>query len=305
MRRSWSIFFIVVGIAGAVTAVAGTLRATRSDKPKATASLERPATGDRTGRLSSTAPPSENHVVRLLSPADPKFDLVLESAYPGLAHTPSFQELKPSTVLVSNESGQFVYGFVVKWTLRAGTAAPKVVYSPYLKTAGRDQLITTGVVLAPNEVTLLSPSFAFVKGHSLNALSAQVRANVAAAKRENVLSGALDGVIFGDGTFGGPDEARLRDRFECERSGQHDEGYSMTLAIRNQLSEDEIAAKLNEHIRKGWTHRAGTDRESFYHVSRGNAAQLLLQLLQQAGRAKFEQAVTRLTRMPRTQLRKV
>jgi|GEM_PF-3007473 len=104
--------------------------------------------------------------------------------------------------------------------------------------------------------------------------------------------------------FVGPDEARLQDHFECERNGQHDEGYSMTLAIRKQLSDNEIIAKLNEHIQKGWTSRPGTDRESLYYVARGNEAQLLLQLLKQTGRPKLEHAVSQLAKMPRTQLHK-
>lgn len=304
MRRSWSILFIVVGIACALTAVARTLRATRTDKPQAIASVETSATGAHIGSLSPNRTQPDSHILRLLAPADPQFDSVLDAAYPSLRSTFPFQELKPNTVLVSNESEQSVHAFVVKWTLQAAGGLPAVTYTPYFKSAGRDRLVTGGVVLAPKEVRLLSPSFAFLKGQSLNAFSAQIRSNIRVASVDAVVSGSIDGVLFQDGTFVGPDEARLQDHFECERNGQHDEGYSMTLAIRKQLSDDEIVAKLNEHIQKGWTSRAGTDRESLYYVARGNEAQLLLQLLKQAGRAKFEQVVSQLAKMPRTQLRK-
>jgi hypothetical protein len=314
MRRSWSVFFVVAAIACTFTAVAATLRTIRSDKRElATASAKRSETkSDKrsdtksdTVSLSTDVPPSDSHVVRLLSPADSEFDSVLDSVYPGLRSSSTFEKLRPNTILVSNESGQPVHAFVIKWTSRTNGAAPIVTYTPYLKSAGRDRLVTGGVVLAANEVRLLSPSFAFFQRQSFSALSAQIRANVEVADRDAVISSSIDGVVFQDGTFAGPDEARLQDRFECERSGQHDEGYSMTLALRNQLSDDEIAAKLNEHIQKGWTYRGRVNRESFYHVSRGNEAQLLLQLLKQGGRTKFQEAVTQLLKMPRVQLRRL
>ncbi len=304
--RLWVKVLAIIVAAFAVTGFAATIRRIRIDKQRVS-EFSRSATNVRADAANAarvgTQP--DAHIVRLLSPEDPQFDSTLDSAYPGLRVLASFEALKPNVRLIRNESGQEVHAFVIKWTVQSDGGAPTMIYSPYMNSAGRDRLVTQGAVLASNEVRLLSPSFSFVKSQSPDVLTAQVRANLSSAAQNRVLNCSLDGVIFLDGAFVGPDEAKLVDHFECERSGQHDEGYSMTLAIRKQSSDNEIIAKLNEHIQKGWASRVGTDRESLYYVARGNEAQLLLQLLKQAGRAKFEQAVTALAKMQRTQLWKV
>jgi len=195
------VFFVVVGIACAFTAVARTLRATKTDKPEAIASVKTSASRPSASSLSAAAAQPDSHALRLFAPADPQFDSVLDAAYLALRGTSSFQELRPNLVLVSHDGDQPVHAFVVKWTLRAAGAMPAVTYTPYLKNAGRDRLVTGGVVLAPKEVRLLSPSFAFLKGQSLNALSAQIRSNTRVASVDAVVSGSIDGVLFQDGTF--------------------------------------------------------------------------------------------------------
>jgi hypothetical protein len=155
----------------------------------------------------------------------------LDSAYPELRLDPSFPLLRRNTALISNESGQNIYAVTVKWTLQTETGTSVVTYDHYVESHVIADLITKSVVLAPHEVRLVSPSIALRKGQSRNGIIAQLRANSAALKGQTILNSSLDGVILGDGTFVGADEARLLDRFECDRNGQHDEGYSMKLAL--------------------------------------------------------------------------
>ena len=302
MLRTWFNLFMILAAACAVTVAAGMARKVsqgpRSVAPAASSVSTKP------GSATEDATQAKSYVVRLLSPVDNQFDSTLESAYPGLGASSEFQALRQNTVLIANDSHQRIHGFVIKWTTQSEEGITRVAFAPYVRSAGHERLVTGGVVLAPHEVRLLSPSFAFSQRQSPSSLLAQIRANLRSGT-ETVIGSSLDGVIFEDRTLVGSDEFKLGDRFECERNAQHDEGYSMSLALRDQLTDHEITARLNEHIKKGWKYRKGTDRESFYHVARGNEAQLLLRSFKQTGRAKFEQAVNQLLRMSRTQLRKL
>ena len=76
-------------------------------------------------------------------------------------------------------------------------------------------------------------------------------------------------------------------------------------ALRAKASDQEITDKLNEHIQRGQVLRGNADRESLYRSARATEAQMLLQILQQGGRAKLEKTVATILRFKPTKLNRV
>src|ERR1051325_11385567 len=254
-----------------------------------------------TAAAQPTTVQAEPHTLRVLTSSDPDFNSSLDREYPGLRQLPEFRDLQSKVVLVQNQSSRQIHAFVMKWTTQASGEAPAVAYSPYMKTPKPDHVLTGGVTLAANETILLSPWLtlskslhASMKGTNgpQSALAAFLRASVSGpAKDVKLVSGSVDSAVVSDSTIIGPDEAKLLDHFECERNGQHDEGVSIMRALRAKASDQEITDKLNEHIQRGQVLRGNADRESLYRSARATEAQMLLQILQQGGRAKLEKTV--------------
>jgi hypothetical protein len=257
---------------------------------------------------------ADSHTLRVLTSLDSDFNSTLDREYPELRRLPEFQDWQSKIVIVQNQSSWQVHGFVMKWTTQSPGETPSVSYTPFMKTAKPDHVLTGGVVLAPKETLLLSPwvtltksQFAGMKGGGpQSALGAFLRANGSGPARDSkLLGGSVDSAVFSDSTIVGPDEAKLLDHFECERNGQHDEGVSIGRALRANASDQQIIDKLNEHIQTGQVLRGNNDRESLYRVARASQAQMLLQIFKQGGRGKLEQSVGNMLRFKPTRLKRV
>jgi hypothetical protein len=257
---------------------------------------------------------SQSHNLQAIGPLDSDFNAAVDSAYPGLRDLNAFESVKRQVILVTNESSHQIHAFVMKWTVQASGEAPNVIYSPFMRTPTPSHVLTGGGILAPGESRLLSPWFSLTKAQfasmqggngSQDALSAFLRAQTAGpAKDTKLLSASVDGVVFGDAHFVGPDESKLFDHFECERNGQHDEGSSISRFLSNNASDQEIIDTLNAHIQKGQLSRGGNDRESLYYTARGTEAQMLLQIFKQAGRSDLQRTVDQLLKFGRTSLQR-
>lgn len=257
---------------------------------------------------------SDSHNLGVFTHTDKGFNAALDQEYPGLRTAPGFRDLQSKVVVVRNESAVPVHAFVMKWTTRTVGEAPTVSFTPYMWTPTPTHVLTGGMMLAPGESRLLSPWFAITRAQykgmqgdkgGREAVGVLLRANASGpAKDSELLSGTLDGAVFGDTRFVGPDESKMADRFECERNGQHDEGVSVARALRANATDEQIAAKLNAHILEWQTSRGRADREGLYFAARAAQAQMLLQILNQSGRGRLEQTVNNIRRFKKTTLQR-
>lgn len=309
---------LILGVA-VITGVAATIRKSRSveknlDSEFVNSAASRPASQPVLANATTNSPDAQTdpHLLRLLTPSDPDFNSRIDTEYPGLKKASGFQDIQSKIVLVQNQSAHAIHAFVMKWTTQTQGGSPEVTFTPYMKTPTPNHVLTGGVVLAPNESRLLSPWFSLSKAQfasmrggngSLDVVVTFLRANLAGpAKDSKLLGGSVDGVVFGDRHFVGSDEAKLLDHFECERNGQHDEGISMSRALKNRESDQQIIDRLNAHIQKGQALRGNTDRQSLYLAARASEAQMLLQIFKQGGRNKLEQIVNTIINFRRTVL---
>jgi hypothetical protein len=260
-------------------------------------------------------PKSVSDTLRLLTPRDSDFNSVLDAEYPQLRTNLGTDDLRSKLIIARNQTDKPIRAFVIKWTLQAKGQEPAVRFQTYMKQQSETVHFTGGMVLAPGDARLLSPWFSLNKSQFANikstnasseALNAFLNANLPDHAADiKVVQSSVDGVIVGtppNADFIGPDESKLQDRFESERNGQHDEGVSIAHALRDKASDQAISDKLKEHIQRGASLEGRTDRESLYQVARSKQAQKFLEILEQGGRSKLEEMVTKATRISRTLL---
>jgi hypothetical protein len=273
---------------------------TKSD-PEANPPMAKPA-GD---------PAAVAKVLRLLTSRDSDFSAVLEAEYPGFSASPGLEDLQSRIVIVQNQTDEPIRAFVVKWHLQAeGKSAVK--YSTFMNSPAVGEALTGAVVLSPHENRILSPWFSLSPKQFNNikntnspaeALSAFLHASVPDVARDvRLLNASVDSVIAGDppnARLVGDDEIKLKDRYECERNAQHDEGYSISRALGDS-SDQQIIEKLNQHITRGRDMNGRTDREGIYYAARGKEAEEFLRALKEGGRTRLEESVKKTTSLSRT-----
>lgn len=268
--------------------------------------------------LAQSAPNSYalGHSVVLIGPNSPMFDTLLERWFPGVTDVNYFKEIKPLLAIVHNNTKRAVVAYVVKWTITgadgtASTAWLHVVGNPAPDEA---RLPGTETVLGPAGTglgtQLVSPWFHWPKRAfpSLLKINA-VMITFQAANTSSLVSGiqgatsirtTLDGAIFGDGVFIGPDTLKLYERFEAVQQAEVDEGTWMSNLLQGSPSTDEITAQLDQQVYRGW----GAAADDFYTAANGQQANRMLSVLQTGGRTELQAFATQIARAKRMTLQR-
>lgn len=247
-----------------------------------------------------TALPAPNsyalaHSVVVIGPNSPMFDTLLERWFPGVTSVQYFSQLKPLLAIVHNNTKRSVKAYVVKWTITgadgtASTAWLHVVGNPAPDEA---RLPGTETVLGPAGTglgtQLVSPLFhwprrGFSPANAQPELMADARLEPLVRKGDNAASvhATLDGVVFGDGVFVGPDTSGLYERFQADQRARVDEATWMLGVIKSGTSLDQIKTQLSKQIYDG-RNATGSDPASLYKAARGRAAEGFLAVLEQLG----------------------
>jgi hypothetical protein len=106
---------------------------------------------------------------------------------------------------------------------------------------------------------------------------------------------ALDGDVFDDGVFIGPDASKLFERFQGEQQAEVDEGTWAVDQLSSSTTTEEIQQGLSQQIYEG-RNATGTDSASLYTAARGREASRLLGVLDHSGRTAIQIVATRLSR---------
>jgi hypothetical protein len=309
--KLWTKFWVVILGIVSVTVVAATIKkvshstSENANQPATAAAAQPGLEIDARTAKPAADPVAVGKVLRLLTSRDSDFSAVLEAEYPGFSASPGLEDLQSRIVLVQNETDESIRAFVVKWQLQAeGRSAVK--YSTFMNSPAVGDALTGAVVLSPHEKRILSPWFTLSSKQYNNikysdspaeTLSSFLHASVPDAARDvKLLNASVDSVIAGDppnSRLVGADEAKVKDRYECERNAQHDEGLSISRALGDKSSDQQIIEKLNQHISRGNQMNGRTDREGIYYAARGKEAEEFLQALKQGGRSRLEEKVNR------------
>jgi hypothetical protein len=166
------------------------------------------------------------------------------------------------------------------------------------------------VVWKPGEARIVSPMFNLnesrVKARDMSRLF-NALASGPLAKEVNRISRveiSLIAAVYDDGLCESQKQSDSCDRYENERNGERDEAATILEALNLNLSDDQIAARLNEDIAKSQA-ADGNDISDSLEAARGREARILLSIFKRHGRTHTWETAQQLARYPTTTLRKV
>lgn len=257
------------------------------------------------------------HSVGVIGPNARSFEGSLESNFPSLSDVNHFQQVKPLLAIVQNNTKRVVKAYVIKWTIINSDGSNSAAYLTVVQEP-LDQWTLTGqrTVLGPTGTNLVSPFFHWNKGEfpvllhdgavegTISAVTSQ-EPLVVKAKGAVSIKTVLDGAVFGDGVFVGPDTSKLYERFQAEQKAEVQEGKWMLDKLNSDATEQQIRGSLSEHIYEGRNAAAGITAASLYAASRGEEATRLLSVLEQGGLGRLRMVATRLAGATPLVLRKL
>jgi hypothetical protein len=251
--------------------------------------------------------PSGTHVVQLVGPNDSGFETALDTDFPGLSGVNYFQAAKPLLVILHNPSPSAVRAYVVTWTVTNEAGDVSTANLPIIGEPETANYALTGqnIVLGAGATELVSPFFHWTKRQfpglmKINAVyillqSASMRPLAASVQNAATVHVALDGDVFDDGVFIGPDASKLFERFQGEQQAEVDEGTWAVDQLSSSTTTEEIQQGLSQQIYEG-RNATGTDSASLYTAARGREASRLLGVLDHSGRTALQIVATRLSR---------
>jgi len=252
----------------------------------------------------------------LLGPEDPGFDSSLDTAFPGLRTVNGFEALRPLIAILRCDPTHDVSAYIVEWSISNADGSTKRV-SQFLMSeslTGRGILTGQAVVLRANETELVSPFFNLSSSDfSRFASQPMLDIFISAIQRKKLMASiqgaqkvetSLDGVVYSDGLFVGPNTSQLFERLRAEQLAQRDEGRSILQLLSGNASDLQVLSTLSVDAQKGFA-STGTDSFSFYRAARGRTAQRLLTVLTgNDGKTGLQNTVQRLAAARVTPMRK-
>ena len=99
---------------------------------------------------------------------------------------------------------------------------------------------------------------------------------------------SVDGVLFADGTFVGPDGSDYLRRTQCQLNARHDEGVSVLHAIKSGLTDDKILEFLTRYKEQDSALTGSNEHDYYWHAC-GEQTDILLQAFNAFGRKGLRQ----------------
>ncbi|MGH9604737.1 MAG: hypothetical protein ACRD3N_03445 [Terracidiphilus sp.] len=275
--------------------------------------------GPQTGQLSPNSF-AVSHSVVVIGPNSPLFDSVLQKDFPGVSELTFFGAMQPLLAIVHNNTKRVIKAYVVKWTITnadgsTSAAALSVISEDPLEEGG---VAGTRTVLGPAGTGLGTQLVCPFRDYwsrrdfagappgadqSTFVVDAQYEPLVAEASTARSIQTTLDGAIFGDGVFVGPDTSKLFERFEAEQKAEVDEANWMLTQLNNGITNQQLTDALSQQIYNG-RNATGTDDASLYTAAQGRAAEGLLADLLQQGQQYMRAVATTLAKATPALLRR-
>ncbi|MGH9405376.1 MAG: hypothetical protein ACRD3D_06010 [Terriglobia bacterium] len=170
------------------------------------------------------------HSVVVIGPNSPAFDTLLERWFPGAGGVKCFATVEPLLAIVHNNSRRVVKAYVVKWVITNSDGTTTIKYLNGVNEPSNLWQLTGQVnAMGPGgggtASQLVSPFFRWTEERFPKLLAGQAviatycalaqqlpvvqQPLVFEAQRASSIRISLDGVIFGDGVFVGPDTSKL------------------------------------------------------------------------------------------------
>lgn len=222
---------------------------------------------------------------RLYGSTDPIFLTTLDK-HAASAHSTLPQGTLDNTVLISNGSLLTIVAYHLRWT----TAGPDGKAITHDTQFSEPHVLMThhtagGHAIEPGSTRLVSPSFTIAEKNLSSALPqlAQQSAQLATQGGPKITGVKLDGVIFDDGIFSGPDESHFFEQFKASSNARHDSGIAVLRGIKEGLSDEDLLKKLKDQAARAKENLGQTPKD-YYYAERSSDAGRLAMILERYGR---------------------
>lgn len=229
-----------------------------------------------------------------LSAIDPTFDAQVEHSYPGLTHREQYEAVRPFLVLLTSNSALTAKAYAISWQVDTSGGARHHLSTFFVRShfavPSADHSIRPGDIRLVSPVFNLSPSeyaqHPDFEGQYPSTMYPHFSSSM-------IVQSALDGVVYSDGTFAGPNQTQILQLYRCYRNAEHDEALAILEMTASHTSPASINESLNKDVLRGYSAQ-GKDVQAMYHNARAESADLMRLTLKRVGPDTFDQRLRRL-----------
>jgi hypothetical protein len=246
-------------------------------------------------------------LLTVITPDDSNFDDEMALDFPRYVRLKKYPAMRPYMVILRNDTDRTARAYDVVWHGQA--ADPNAPGSVVDTVLGEQGAITTPLEMRrpggiwqndksipPGGVRLLTPLF---NGGPAEASSFGFFHNMPAALPDpttySAIHAELDCVVYGNGSFAGPNRRRLLLRYFITRDAQHDEALAIVKRLRSTPKDPQLKAALDLRMKIGSSNTHPNRRAMpMYIHARAVAAQEFQQILLHEGHDQLRQTVEEL-----------
>ncbi len=243
----------------------------------------------------------------ILLPGHPGFHASLNAHFRGVENVPGFARIEPYLALLQNTSAHAVLAYAIEWKLGLANGSQKTISAIVIPPPGAKWALSgQEPLIEPHDWLLVSPFFHWnsaefqgllntktAEGQFQSALSSP---RISGNQGWPTVDPSLDGAVFADGTFIGPDTLKLFEQYQATQKAEFEEGEWVLAQFSKPGGADELdlATVFRNQIRAGSAPLFGP-APSFYNAARGQQAERLLDCLRKKGRKALRALSVRLT----------
>ncbi len=230
----------------------------------------------------------------LIKPTSPDFESTLDTYFPGLSEVDGYQQaIRPFLVIVRNDRSQPAAAYAIVWTEHYADGSVRSRRAVYVNRP----LLPRGAMtyLPPGDIRLISPMFNVTPDeYERYSSPAQFSPASSFPPSQGLASvdANVDGVVYTDGTFIGPDKTRVLQRYVMSKFAARDEALSALDLINSSTAPPlMIVGQLEKMFSKEFQ----WELEAYQHTllalyvkDRGSTAMDLRRILQSRGLAGLE-----------------
>jgi hypothetical protein len=235
----------------------------------------------------------------LTKPTDPYFESALDENFPGISAEDGYEQaIKPWLAIVENSTGLTAVAYAITWQAHYADGSSQPLQAVYLNRPLMDAGAMT--FIPPGGVCLIAPTFNLTPAVYLGFQSSFAHAYPAGSfPASNGLSSVdvnVDGVVYSDGSFIGPDVTRVLQRYVAARFAARDEALAVLNLIDASTAPQSVVVG---QLQKVFSHQSQWGLEAmqanhhtllaFYVRGRGNTAADFRRILLARGLAGLKQ----------------
>lgn len=236
-------------------------------------------------RVTQTASQS----LTLIKPSDSNFDSTIESYFPGLSDEAGYQQaIRPFLALVRNDTGVTAADYAITWTVHYTDGFARPLRAIFVNRPLMYLPATT--YIAPESIRLVSPLFNMTpEGYQANKQFAQEypASHFPYSGRLASVEVGVDGVLYRDGSFIGPNSTHLLDRCAAAHFAARDEALAVLNFVNSSTApEFVVIEQLQQILNQDIQREVRVHQQNLlarYVSARGQSAQDMLRILRNRG----------------------